>query len=157
MPTPQFLHKAVGSWKGESKLHLSWLPEDKRVSASESKLHIDFDMKKMFATLTYTWVFEGKVEEGSMLICGSEKSKLMSVGWSDSWHQNSAVMLLKSAEFSHEVIKVTGSYPAGDGTPDWGWRIELSLPSEDQFVLKMFNITPAGEAEWAVEGIYKRD
>lgn len=157
MATPKFIEKAVGSWKGVSKLNLPWLPEDKQVSTSGSKLHIDLDEKKKFATITYTWKYEDKAEEGSMLICGSEKAKELSMGWVDSWHQNGGVMPLKSSEFSHEMVKVLGSYPTGDGSPDWGWRIELSMPSDDTFLFKMINMPHGEEEAWAVEATYKRE
>lgn len=157
MATSKFLHKSVGSWKGESKLHLEWLPEDQRVTVCDSKLHIDLDMQKKYATLTYTWVYDGKVEEGSMHVCGSSKQKSSTIGWVDSWHQHGSVLHLKGAEFNDESVKCSGTYPSGDGSPDWGWRIELSLPEENQFLLKMINISPEGKESWAVECFYQRE
>ncbi|MBX3113772.1 MAG: DUF1579 family protein [Fimbriimonadaceae bacterium] len=157
MATQKVIQKAVGSWKGKSKLNLPWLPEDKRITKSESKLHVDLDMKHTFATITYTWVFEGKVEEGSMHICSAEKSKKTSIGWVDSWHQNSSVLHLTADEFNHDLVRATGSYPTGDGSPDWGWRIELSMPSDDTFLLKMINMPHGEKEEWAVEATYKRE
>ena len=55
---------------------------------------------------------------------------------------------------SNGNVEVRGSYPAGDG-PDWGWRIVLS-PARARLEITMFNVTPDGAEERAVEGIYAR-
>lgn len=145
---------AKGSWKGKSKLHLSWLPPEQRVSESDSTLHIDLDENRAFATVTYTWRHEDKRHEGTILGCGSEKSKNYEIAWVDSWHQSSAVMHLKGKEAEDGSLKVKGSYDGGGEM--WGWTISLS-EFGGAFTLKMENVTPAGEAEWAVEGIYHRE
>lgn len=153
MAVSKQIKDAKGSWKGKSKLHLSHLPPDKRVTESESTLHVDLDEHGAFATITYTWHYEGTRHEGAVLACGSEKSKTFTYGWVDSWHQNTAVMTLTGKEEGDGPLKAKGSWDAG-GEP-WGWTISFSLVKE-QFILKMEVVTPAGEAEWAVEGVYTR-
>ena len=81
------------------------------------------------------------------------KSKVVQLGWSDSWHQNTAVMHLVGPEVADGSVRTKGTYAAGKEV--WGWTIEFKL-SGHQLTMKMENLTPQGEAEWAVEAVYKR-
>jgi hypothetical protein len=44
-----------------------------------------------------------------------------------------------------------GTYPAGDGSPDWGWRIELDWCDPEHFTFRMFNVLPDGREALAVD------
>lgn len=149
MAIPKTIKDAAGSWKGKSKLHLSWLPEAERITECDSTLHVDLDRNQSFATVTYVWSHEGKEHEGSILLSGSEKEG-MSAGFTDSWHMSTGVLPMKSDKFE---ANVKGHYSAGEEL--WGWRVAVEV-SGDTLKLKMFNATPKGEEEWAVEGTYKR-
>lgn len=154
MAIPESIHKAVGLWHGKSKLNLPWLPPEKRVTESASRLHIETDNHVRLATITYDWHYDGKREEGTLILCGSAKSKKMEMGWSDSWHQNSGVLHLKGQESESGAVKARGEYTV-DGKEFWGWTIELAATA-DKLTLCMENVTPKGEAEWAVEATYTR-
>lgn len=155
MATNNFLQKSVGQWKGESKLHLSWLEdESKRVQPGASELHIDLDDKKMYATLTYWWTYEGERQEGIMTIICDEKRKKSFIGWVDAWHMNYDVMRFEG-ELEVDRISGFGKYYVGDEHPEWGWRITLEMDGE-KLKVKMDNVSPEGESEWAVEGTYSR-
>ena len=41
-------------------------------------------------------------------------------------------------------------------SPDWGWRIELEVTELDEFEMRMYNISPQGEEELAVQARYDR-
>ncbi len=150
---PKLILDANGSWFGSSKLNQLWLPPEKRIAESASFLHVDNDEHRTFSTITYTWHFEGKRHEGTLLICMAGKSKVVQIGWSDSWHQNTAVMHLVGPESPDGSFKTKGTYAAGKEV--WGWTIEFKT-TPDQLTMKMENLTPQGEAEWAVEAVYKR-
>lgn len=154
MSVPKSIHMAKGLWRGKSKLNLPWLPPEKRVTESSSSLHIDTDSQDKFATITYDWRYEGKKEEGTIILSGNVKSKLVQMGWVDSWHQNEAVLHLKGKDSETGSVKAKGEWSAGAEV--WGWTIEL-LAVGDKLTIKMENVTPAGEATWAVEGVYSRD
>ena len=154
MSVPKSIHESKGLWRGTSKLNLSELPPDKRVSESNSSLHIDTDEQNSYATVAYDWKYEGKRQEGTILICKSSASPTVQFAWVDSWHQNSAVMHLTGQDTESDSVKAKGTYQAGKEI--WGWTIALHF-SSDQLILKMENVTPAGEPEWAVEASYKRD
>jgi len=154
MAVPKSIHVAKGLWRGKSQLNLPFLPPEKRVSESDSSLHIDTDQHDSYATVTYNWQYEGKRQEGTILLCESAKSKSVQLAWVDSWHQNTAVMHLTGEESETGLVKTKGTYPAGKET--WGWTIEFQIAGE-QLTMKMDNVTPSGEAVWAVKASYKRD
>lgn len=154
MAVPKRLHDAKGLWKGKSQLNLPWLAPDKRVTESNSQLHIDTDAHDAFATIAYTWEHEGKRQEGTMLVAMAKKSKAVEIGWCDSWHQPTGVLHLTGTEAESGSLKTKGSYAAGN--ENWGWTIAFDFDG-DQLKLTMENVTPAGEAEWAVKAVYKKD
>jgi len=153
MPVPRHLLDAIGHWTGTSKLHLSWLPEDRRVEESASTLTVSTDLKQTFATIDTTWSTEGDEQAGRMVLSARDGGEI-SAGWADSWHQNTSVMFLVG-HGTDGPIKVTGAYKAPEG-PNWGWRIEIELTGPDTLQHRMVNITPDGEEEWAVQGDYRR-
>lgn len=157
MSIPKYLRESAGMWKGPSKLHQEWEKDvSKQVVTSSSSLHIEHDAHSAFATLTYTWEYGGKRQEGALLICGNAKGDRVSAGWSDSWHQNSAVMYLVGTGKDGEALNLKGSYEV-PGSKPWGWRITIESAGKE-IVLKMFNIDPDGKNEsWAVEAHYKKD
>ncbi len=152
MAIPKSILDAKGLWHGKSLLNLSWLPPDKRVTESASRFHVDTDANHAFATITYDWHHEGKRHEGTILICKANKSKVVEMGWVDSWHQNGGVLHLVGEESESGVVKAKGTYEAEKQT--WGWTIAFERTS-DQLVMTMENVTPKGEAEWAVKATYK--
>lgn len=152
MAVPESIHKAVGLWRGKSRLHLPFLPPEKQVTESDSVLHIETDAAVKFATITYDWRYEGTREEGTILLAAHERS--VQLGWVDSWHQNEAVMHLKGEESGTGSMKVRGEFGAGGEV--WGWTIEL-VPTADRLTLRMENVSPAGEAVWAVDAVYTRE
>ncbi len=151
MAVPKTIANAVGSWTGDSTLHMSWMPEGQRLEKGPSKLHVDLNGDSAFATLVYTWTYKGKQQEGQMLIA-SGKSET-TIGWVDSWHQNTSVMLLRGE--SADDPSCRGTYKV-EGHPDWHWRIAIERNGE-KLSLKMFNISPDGMEEPAVEGVYTKE
>ena len=154
MAIPATVSKAQGEWKGQSRLHLSWLPDDQKIQESESSLSIKIDKNQSFARLDYSWSNEDGLQEGALLLASSSASDAVTGGWSDSWHQSGAVMALSGAD-TDSGTKVSGHY-AVEGHPDWGWKIELESKDKDTLVLRMTNVSPEGEEDWAVEAKYSR-
>lgn len=154
MAVPKSIHEAKGLWRGKSKLNLPWLAPEKRVSESHSSLHIDTDSQDKFATITYNWQYEGKREEGTIILAKEAEANVVTFGWVDSWHQNGGVMHLKGEDAGAGSIKAKGEYSADKEM--WGWTLEI-ISTHDSLTIKMDNLTPAGEPTWAVEGIYTRE
>lgn len=151
MAVPKPIRTAAGSYTGASTLHL-WTSEGIQKDEGPSKLHIEFDRNTKYATVTYTWTYKGKEQEGTILIASDDEGKDVTMGWTDNWHMSAGVLHLKGAVKDDE-ISCKGKYAAPPG-PDWGWRITLES-SEDSLTLKMYNATPKGEEAIAVEAIYR--
>ena len=151
MAVPKPLKNSAGSFVGKSTLHMPWMPEGQRQETSESKLHMEFDREAAFATITYTWSYQGKEKEGLILIAGNEDGSDVTMGWSDSWHQSGGVLHLHGS-VKDESVNCKGSYSV-PGHPDWGWRIEFK-PGKNSLAMKMFNISPEGEEGIAVDAEY---
>lgn len=152
MPVPSCLKNLTQDWSGPSKLHLSWLEEGQSIHECDSTLHIALDPQGESAIITYTWSEEGEPQNGHIIVNGSPKTDKVAAAWVDSWHQNSDVMRLEATGFESDSLSFRGNYSV-PGHPDWGWGIEL-IPGKDKFELKMTNISPEGEEEWAVHAIY---
>jgi hypothetical protein len=91
-----------------------------------------------------------------MILLGYDVKEGTATGaWVDSWHQSSKVMAFQGTIESTGTIDLRGSYEAPPG-PDWGWRIVINAPSDDNLKLVMYNLSPEGEEELAVEANYKR-
>lgn len=153
MSVPKTILEAKGSWFGTSKLHLSWMPKDKQVTESGSFFHVETDGRDKYATLTYSWHYEDRREEGTMIVAMDAKSKKVEIGWCDSWHQSTGVMFLTGEVTSDTSFKTKGNWTAEGEV--WGWTIELILIN-DQLKMKMEVITAKGEVDWAVDAVYAR-
>lgn len=153
MAVPKSIQSAVGQWKGKSKLNLPYLPPEKRVTESDSSLHIETDAKGTYATITYDWHHDGKRQEGTIIVVRKVKSNPVEMAWVDSWHQSEGILYLKGQDSDSGSVKTKGDWAAGEET--WGWTIEF-LSTKDRLTLKMEVLQPNGDATWAVEGIYTK-
>lgn len=135
-------------------MHLPWLEdESKRVQTGPSGMHIEVDAHQAFATISYWWTYEGKRQEGLMVIAGGVKSKKVSIGWADSWHSNTDVMHF-TGTYEDGRVEALGQYSDGDGPP-WGWRIVLE-GKDGNLTLAMDNIPPGEQGIWAVKATYHK-
>ena len=155
MANPTWINDAIGEWSGLTNLHLSWLPEDQKITESSSSLVLKSGCESSFITLNYDWMYEGKTEQGVLIACRKNSGDEATGGWTDSWHMSGAVMSLVGTGSDSKPLKLSGEY-AVEGHPNWGWRLELSLTPNGQLSFKMFNISPEGDEEWAVDAIYDR-
>jgi len=153
MAIPKSIRDAQGVWTGNSKLHLSWNQPPENILESFSNLSIALDPIGEFALVDYDWIYKGEMQHGQMLVAGNTESGEVSGGWADSWHQNTAVMALSGTGMDGE-INLKGEY-AVEGHPNWGWRITLEL-ADESLMFWMYNVSPEGDEEWAVEGTYGR-
>ena len=154
MNLSEWQNNLIGNWNGPNLLRLSWLtPSDYH---SESKLSIQSAAKGKFITCTYTWSHENVAHEGVILLGYDEKQKMATAAWVDSWHMSSKVMFCQGVIEAQGAINIRGSYEAPPG-PDWGWRIIITPKSPTALQLVMYNITPEGEEDLAVQADYQRE
>ena len=108
-----------------------------------------------FVRMDYTWEYQGKPQAGSFLIGYEMEVEKVTAHWIDTWHMGDKVMACQGTVSNNGQISVLGSYAAPPG-PDWGWRTIIT-PGEDQSLrLIMFNISPDGQEDLAVEADYTR-
>lgn len=145
------LHPLSGSWSGESRL---WLHRPVEATYdSVMTATIEPALQRQALLVRYAWEIEGEPQEGLLVL--NQLAGIVAAVWFDSWHMtNSSMMLTGDAEAGRSV-SVSGTYPVRDG-PDWGWRILLEPRDGAHLILRMFNVTPDGEEELAVETNFVR-
>lgn len=153
MSVPENFGKLVGEWSGTNKLHLSWLADSP--FESESKASIDFSAKGIFLKIEYDWFYEGKLQEGLILLGKEKSSDLIKSFWIDSWHLSDKFMVSEGTIKNSGSISVKGYY-AVPNHPDWGWRTLIRSEDANSFKLIMYNVSPEGEESLAVEADYLR-
>jgi hypothetical protein len=144
----------IGDWTGSNLLRLSWLtPSDYH---SLSRLSVQPVAKGKFITVTYTWSHENVAQEGVILLGYDAQQEVATAAWVDSWHMSSKVMACEGSIDAQGAINIRGSYEAPPG-PDWGWRIVITPKSGKELQFVMYNITPEGVEDLAVQADYKRE
>lgn len=146
------LAKYAGSWSGINKLYLSWMPEP--LKESDSNLEVSLKANAQFIAFEYTWAYEGEPQEGIILLGCDTKSDAVQTVWTDSWHSSHIFMLSDGKVAEDGSISVKGYYKV-EGHPDWGWRTDI-IPSGQSLRIVMYNVSPEGSEELAVETHFAR-
>ena len=152
MGVDQKLSDLVGNWKGTNRLHVPWMAE--KIKESESSAIVRSKMNGQFLSLEYTWFFDGEPQEGMLVVGCDPKSDAVQAVWTDSWHSKDVLMLCNGTVGPEGGISVLGYYAVPDH-PDWGWRTEI-VPNPDGFRYSMYNLSPEGVEELAVETNFTR-
>lgn len=152
MSVNENLSKLAGDWSGVNKLNLSWMPDPIRECASTAT--VSSRVKGQCLEIAYTWEYEGEPQEGLIVLSGNEKSDAAKAFWTDSWHSKNVLMQCDGVASSNGSVNLKGFYSVPDH-PDWGWRTEI-IPGDNTFKYLMFNVTPEGVEEWAVEMEFTR-
>ena len=148
MSIPVTLEQLVGDWKANNRLHLGdWGPTPLHESAGTATVRER--NRGQFLEIAYTWEYDGKPQEGLIILGADNKADAVNAFWTDSWHLAHQVMLCEGQTSVNGGITVKGFYKV-EGHPDWGWRTEL-VPSQNGFEYKMFNVSPEGDESIAVE------
>ena len=143
----------IGEWTGKNLLRLNWLTPSDYFSSSD--LSVLQGAKGTFLTFNYSWVHENVPQEGMLVVGYDRIQNITTAAWIDSWHMSSKVMFCQGTINAQGIINLRGSYEAPPG-PDWGWRIMIITPSDNILQLIMFNCSPEGLEELAVQADYKR-
>jgi hypothetical protein len=144
------LTAVAGQWSGSNTLQD---PNTGKPEESPSTVTVTPVLGGRFVRLDYTWGYQGKPQEGSLLVGFEPKSGEVSGHWIDTWHMGRKVLACLGTAAAGTVA-VRGSYAAPPG-PDWGWRIEIA-PGDDGLRITHTNIYPDGKEELAAEGVYSR-
>jgi hypothetical protein len=148
----QFLHSLAGEWKGAAKTYY-----EPGVLGDESEWR--GTIRPILGALYMLHEYEGNFDRtphlGMAIIGYSDFYKRYEMAWVDTHHNGPAIMFSLGSAGSQRP-SVLGSYPASDGSPDWGWRTELAVRDANTIVINAFNITPEGEEALAIETVYHR-
>lgn len=148
MSIPEKLKVLAGEWSGSNRLHLGdWHPE-KPIHDSDGTASVRERVGGQFIEIAYTWEHDGKPCEGVLILGGDNKTDAVSAFWTDSWHLAHQTMLCEGSQVDGNV-SVKGAYEV-EGHPDWGWRTEL-IPGPERLQYNMYNVSPEGEEQIAVE------
>ncbi len=147
MSIPEKLRGLTGTWKGTNRLHVSWMPDP--IKDSESTATVTPRIGGQFLEIAYTWEYDGQPQEGVLIFGGDNKTDAVNAFWTDSWHMAHQTMLCGGKTTESGGISVMGHYKVQDH-PDWGWRTEI-IPGSESFKYLMYNVSPEGVEEIAVE------
>ena len=152
MPGIQKMIQCAGRWSGTNRLHDPHTnsPDDTPSTATLTPV-----LFGTFLRFDYTWSYHGKPQEGSLLIGYEPAAEAVTAHWIDTWHMSRGVLACRGSSNSRGEISVLGSYAAPPG-PDWGWRTVITPENGSTLGLVMYNITPDGQEQVAVEVTYKR-
>jgi hypothetical protein len=142
----------VGTWKGANRLYVPWLPE--KIRESESVATVRSKMNGQFLSIEYSWSFDNDLQEGLLILGCDPKSDAVQAVWTDSWHSKNVLMVCNGKVANDGSISVFGQYSVPDN-PQWGWRTDI-IPGEENFRYVMYNVTPEGGEELAVETDFTR-
>jgi hypothetical protein len=140
----------AGHWRGTSRLQD---PHTRAPEDSPSTLDVIPVLGGRFVRVDYTWAYHGEPQEGSMLIGHQPNPSTVTAHWIDSWHMGPVGMSCTGPAGEGGTVSVRGTYAAPPG-PDWGWRIDLTTAADRTLRLIMFNITPDGLEDLAVDATY---
>lgn len=119
-----------GEWAGPNRL---WIFDPDKPDRSDGTLDV------AAKTVRYTWARGDKNHKGVIELSGQPAA--LRCDWKDDFHAAEGLTL---HGFQREgVVHLYGTYPAGEGQPDWGWQIELDARDREAFVLRMFNVVPS--------------
>jgi hypothetical protein len=142
----------AGEWKGTNRLHLTWMPNPLRESDSTARVRPIVGEQSL--EIAYTWAYEGTPHEGLLVMTGDEGGKTVRAFWTDSWHSSHVLMFCEGSAGGNGKVSLKGSYAVPDHA-DWGWRTDI-IPSESEFQYVMYNVSPEGIEELAVETTFVR-
>jgi hypothetical protein len=150
MSTPENFTKLVGMWEGTNRLIMA--PEDP-VRDSDSIACVGLEANGKFLKINYEWTFDGKKQEG-LMVYGFGKDSRATSFWIDSFHQSGDFMNCVG-KFDDRKISVKANYTQPEYA-DWAWRTEVEYIDENSFSFTMFNVSPDGTEDVAVESKFKR-
>jgi Protein of unknown function (DUF1579) len=146
-------NELIGNWTGTNLLRLNWLTPPNHLSPTS--LTVAPVAKGKFLSFTYDWSHENVAQEGLLVLGHDREDGVVTAAWIDSWHMTSKILTCMGSIDRHGAIDVRGSYAAPPG-PDWGWRIVISVQSGGQLQITMYNCSPEGVEELAVQANYER-
>jgi hypothetical protein len=143
--------RVSGRWKGTYRL---WEPS-RPPHHSDSVASVTPVIGGRFVRIDYTWSYDREPQEGSLLWGYDRQRRVVVALWIDSWHMGDTFMSCEGAIRKNGAIVVSGSYSV-QSSPDWGWRTVIEVTKADTLRMVMYNISPDGREELAVEATFTK-
>lgn len=142
----------TGRWRGTYRLIVE---PGESARESQSTATVAPVARGRFARIDYVWGDRDKPEDGSILFGRDRERGVVTALWVDSWHMSDKVLTCEGTSPDAGSLEVRGTYPAPPG-PDWGWRTVVETAEEDSLRMLMYNVSPDGKEDLAVDAIYRR-
>jgi hypothetical protein len=140
----------AGTWRGTNRL---WLSPPDPPEESTSTITVTPVLDGRFVRVDQTWAHGGFPQAGSLLV--GFDAGVATVHWIDAFHMGRKVLACTGVAGADGPIDVRGTYAAPPG-PDWGWRITIAAQPGRALDVLMFNVSPDGAEELAVEARHGR-
>jgi hypothetical protein len=142
----------TGRWRGSYRLTVS---PDEPARESQSTAVVAPMAGGRFARIDYVWGDRAAPQDGSILFGRDRERRVVTALWVDSWHMSDKVMICEGVATGGNSIDVRGTYAAPPG-PDCGWRTVIETGEESSLCMVMYNVSPAGKEDLAVDAVYRR-
>ena len=142
----------IGDWKGTCK---TWFEPGVLADESEVSGTISLVFGESIYRHTYSGWMQGSPRVGEDLIAFNNVSGLVESAWIDDFHMNYGILFSQGKQTANG-FSVSGIYAVGENEPDWGWRTQYEMVSDNELVITMYNIMPGAPEELAVEVLYSR-
>lgn len=152
MSVGELLLPRVGRWVGDNRL---WLAPNEPEKTSPSTMTVSGAARDHVVRIDYDWVYEGRSQEGTLIVGFDRATRKVTAAFADSWHMSEGLMLCEGTlDRDAGTVSARGSYGDGQGGPDWGWRVVVEAAEPGKLGLVMYNITPDGDEQLAVRAQY---
>ncbi len=147
-----FLQSLAGDWTGISK---TWFEPNKMADESPISATFQLELEGRFAVFEYHGTLCGDPLHGKLTIGYNDPRNRVETAWIDGFHMGNGI-LFSVGDVMPDGFSVLGSYPTGEGSPDWGWRTQLVAQDSDHLTLRSFNIPPDGQEVLGIETVITR-
>jgi hypothetical protein len=156
------LERLAGRWQGITR---TWFEPDVLADESVTQATFRLLLDGRFLLHEYEGSIQGKPLQGMAIYGFHQREQQWQMAWIDSFHMDTEMMfsigdggagLAPSLSKWERPFAVLGFYAPPDGSPAWGWRTEIRIVSDDEFVHTAYNISPGGDEAKAVETVYRR-
>jgi hypothetical protein len=145
--------RLLGNWTGTKQLWMGPPLDPPAVCAAA--LAVTRAARGKFLAFAYAWTFEGRAQEGLIVLGNDNEAQTATAAFVDSFHMGERIMQCAGTVDAQGVASVLGHYAAPLG-PEWGWRIDVSPSGKAGLRIAMFNIAPDGTEYPAVQADFTR-
>jgi hypothetical protein len=152
----------AGRWQGLTR---TWFEPEVLTDESPTQATFRLLLDGRFLLHEYEGTIQGQPHQGVAIYGCFQREQEWQMAWIDSFHMDTEIMfstgddgggLALSLSKWERPFSVLGLYAPPDGSPAWGWRTEIRIVGEDEFVHTAYNISPDGDEAKAVETVYRR-